>query len=110
MAIKSMSNQLKNGMLDAAFTPNLTIEAYNPSNQSVSDKIAFNFGSASSGAVEITAPISIAVGKVVVNSLRIFYAAGAHFATVNLEGSEVKDFTGEESGGIYQINTLKISI
>lgn len=114
MAVKFMDDVLKSAILNAGFEPTPTghqIEAFND-NTSVSGKINFTFlNSVNNSTKYISSSISIPVGNVIVNKLRIYKTSGSQLlAYIDLEGTEIKDFTGEVSGGIYQINTLKISI
>lgn len=124
MAIKDMGWDLKNALLESVFKKAGTyyIEARNHLGSPVSEKVSFAYNNAgmgtgvSNGEIGITSPVSLAVPKagVSLSNAKVYhlwvYNGETLTVKIELEGNEIKDFSSEEAGGIYQINTLKITM
>lgn len=129
MAIKDMGWDLKNNLLQVAYAEvgkQMYIEARNDLGVVVSDmeEIMFWTSSASgvlNGTVALSHPKSLTIPKagVSISAAKVYWlyiykgtstANAELYSRIALEGNEIKDFSNEEVGGIYQINTLVISM
>lgn len=118
----NLSYRIRGNMLNVAFkvgiaeNPPFKVQAFDGTT-SVSDKYDMVFDTPDDfGQIDMTGAINIAVGQVEVNRLRIYRynPTGSDYtslyATIDLEGTEIKDFSGEVAGGIYRINAFRVAI